>query len=83
MTSLAERFYEPVRTGFALDYDESSDEDVDFDWSDLSIFAVRPRDHSGRLLGAELRLTERKADMLCDILEEVRRDALNRIGMAA
>lgn len=68
------RFYEPVKVGLALSY---SDEDVDFDWSDLAIYGVRSRENKSRILATDLRLCESKADRLCDILEEVRRTALS------
>jgi hypothetical protein len=77
MTSLAERFYEPVKTGLVRDYDDELTDRDDFDWSDLAIYGVRERGmHGGRILGSDLRLSWQRADLLCDLLETVRRDAL-------
>lgn len=77
MTSLTERFYAPVKTGLAREAGDDQWEADDFDWSDLAIYGVRERGaHGSRILGSELRLTRERADLLCDILETVRRDAI-------
>jgi hypothetical protein len=77
VTSLAERFYEPVKTGLSRAFDDDAFEDDDFDWSDLAIYGVRERGmHGGCVLASELRLSWQKADLLCDLLETVRRSAI-------
>lgn len=77
---MSERFYEPVKTGLSRSMDDCVEDEDYADWPDLAIYAVRPRNHSGRMLGSDLRLNSFQADALCDVLEEVRREALGSLA---
>ena len=84
MTALTERFYEPVKTGLAREWNSDQIEEEEFEWNDLSIYGVRERGKcGGRVLATDLRLSRERADLLCDLLEEIRRELLSRVGIAA
>jgi hypothetical protein len=86
VAAVAERFYDPVKVGSKCDFVSSwddEDDDDDIEWSDRDLYAVRPRDRSGRTLGSELKLGRQRADMLCDLLEEVRQFSLSQQAKAA